>query len=385
MNFDPGEYRRVLGHYPTGVVVVTACDGDGEPVGMVIGSFTSVSLDPPLVAFLPTKTSYRFARLREAKSFCVNILGHEQEEVCRRIASTPEGLGDVPWHLGSGGAPVLDEAVAWFDCTYESILEAGDHYIVLGRVQEFGAHNPRSPLIFFQGGMGRFASSSMVLSEDAGLIEGVRLGNAARNEMEILATEFDAECSAMVPVGDDLVLVAIANNATSSDGSLLGTRVPLIAPMGEAYIAFGGDDDIEGWLARAGTLDESTVADYRTRLRTIRERGWSMSLAGPAEERVLYTDFRRRAEGSLTPVQERALAAKVSGLARFYRPVEESNDEQFEVHSIVAPVLDDGGRPVMVLRLAHFPEALDGPTAHRIGQRLVAGARRIEPSLPVTA
>lgn len=378
MSFDPGEYRRALGHYPTGVVVVTACDREGEPVGMVIGSFTSVSLDPPLVGFLPAKSSHRFARLREAEAFCVNVLGHEQEAACRRIASTAlDGLGDIPWHLGFGGAPVLDDAVAWFDCTYDSIIEAGDHYIVLGRVQEFGAHKPRSPLIFFQGGMGRFASPSMVVSEDAGLIEGVRLGNAARSEMELLAGEFGAECSAMVPVGDNLVLVATANSSSSSDGSLLGTRVPLIAPMGEAYVAFSAEDVVDNWLARASKLDEVAFADFRARLHTIRERGWSMSLSGPAEERVLYADFRRRAEGDLTPVQERELATKVSGLTRFYRPVDESDDESFDVHSIVAPVLDDNGRPVMVLRLSHFSEALDGPTAHGIGRRLVAGAHAL--------
>jgi flavin reductase (DIM6/NTAB) family NADH-FMN oxidoreductase RutF/DNA-binding IclR family transcriptional regulator len=349
---------------------------------MVIGSFTSVSLDPPLVGFFPTKSSKTFARLRGAETFCVNILGHDQESICRRIASRPEeGLDGMRWSPSPGGAPVLEEALAWFECTYESVLEGGDHYIVLGRVNGFQVTNPRSPLIFFQGGMGRFASPSMVVSDDTDLIAGARLGELARTEMEGLARELHAECSVMVPAGRDLVLVAKANHSLSSDGTLLGTRVPVMAPMGEAFVAFGGDELATEWLGRAGISDEAAVEEYRDRLSAIRARGWSMSLAGPPEDRNLYADFRRWANGELTPVQERSLSEKVSRLAPFYRSVDDETSETVEVHSIVAPVMDSDGQPSLVLRLSQFPTALDDRSAERIGQRLVESATALSERL----
>src|SRR5687768_14929467 len=83
---DPTLYRAVPGHYPTGVTVVTAFDGD-EPIGMVVGTFTSVSLDPPLVAFMPTTGSGTYARLAGASAYCINVLAHDQQDLCRTMAT----------------------------------------------------------------------------------------------------------------------------------------------------------------------------------------------------------------------------------------------------------------------------------------------------------
>ena len=130
---EPRHFRETLGHYPTGVAVVTAVTEENGPVGMVVGSFTSVSLDPPLVAFMPQKTSGTFELLRTATSFCVNVLSADQERLCRRFATSGADKFDgVTWEPAPSGAPVLSDVVAWIDCSYESIVEAGDHYIVVG-------------------------------------------------------------------------------------------------------------------------------------------------------------------------------------------------------------------------------------------------------------
>ncbi|MGY1821001.1 flavin reductase family protein [Geodermatophilus sp. SYSU D00079] len=155
---DPARFRTTLGHHPTGVVLVTAIDAAGEPVGMVVGSFASVSLDPPLVAFLPTRGSARFARLRTASSFCVNVLAHDQDDLCRAFATKgADGFPGVAWTPSPSGAPVLAGVVAWVDCTVESVTDAGDHHLVMGRVRDLDVVNPVPPLLFFQGGFGRFA------------------------------------------------------------------------------------------------------------------------------------------------------------------------------------------------------------------------------------
>jgi len=156
---DPQQFRAVLGNYPTGVVVITAIDSGGAPTGMAVGSFTSVSLDPPLVAFLPDESSTSFPRIRTAASFCVNVLAAEQEDVCRAFARRGgDKFAGVAWTPCASGAPRLDGVSAWIDCEFESITKAGDHYIVLGRVLELEAPGPPLPLVFFRGSYGHFTA-----------------------------------------------------------------------------------------------------------------------------------------------------------------------------------------------------------------------------------
>jgi flavin reductase (DIM6/NTAB) family NADH-FMN oxidoreductase RutF len=152
------QFRRVLGHFPTGVVIVTAIS-DGGPAGMSVGSFTSVSLDPPLVAVLPARTSTSWPRIAAAGDFCINILASSQEALCRSFAiSGADKFAGVSWREAPSGAPILDGTLAWIDCHLEQSVHAGDHYIVLGRVSalEVECGDAPTPLIFFQGGYGTF-------------------------------------------------------------------------------------------------------------------------------------------------------------------------------------------------------------------------------------
>jgi 3-hydroxy-9,10-secoandrosta-1,3,5(10)-triene-9,17-dione monooxygenase reductase component len=155
--FDSAKYRQVLGHFPTGVTVITAVHDD-EPVGLAVGSFASVSLDPPLVGFFPDKSSSSWPKIQAAGSFCVNILGEDQEEVCRRFAMKGDdkfaGLG---WHPAGSGSPLLEGVLAWIDCDIAEVVETGDHFLVLGAVRELEVHHDGGPLVFFRGGYARVA------------------------------------------------------------------------------------------------------------------------------------------------------------------------------------------------------------------------------------
>jgi flavin reductase (DIM6/NTAB) family NADH-FMN oxidoreductase RutF len=154
---DSGTFRRVLGHYPTGVCVVTAIDADGA-AGMVVGSFNSVSLDPPLVAFFPDKRSMTWPRIERAGRFCVNVLASDQRETCDRFAARgTDKFAGVDYRLSAGGSPILEGVVAWIDCTLHAVYEAGDHYIALGEVIDLAALRPDPPMLFFQGKYGAFA------------------------------------------------------------------------------------------------------------------------------------------------------------------------------------------------------------------------------------
>ena len=159
---DGHEFRRVLGHYPTGVTVVTAAC-PGEPEGMTIGSFASVSLDPPLVAFCPGHDSDAWARMRHMGSFCVNVLGDDQAGLSVTFASKTEDRFDgLSTRVETTGAPVIDGCLAWIDCLVHAIHTAGDHDIVVGRVVALGtadgaAGSEAGPLVFFKGGYRRVA------------------------------------------------------------------------------------------------------------------------------------------------------------------------------------------------------------------------------------
>ena len=147
---DPSSFRDVLGHFATGVAVITA--HDGEPVGMAVNSFTSVSLDPPLVAFCAATSSATWPRIRAAGRFAVSVLDAAQAETCRRFASKDgDRFGGCSWSPSRGGSPVLDDALAWIDCEIDAEHEAGDHVIVVGRVTEL-ATREGEPLIFYRGG-----------------------------------------------------------------------------------------------------------------------------------------------------------------------------------------------------------------------------------------
>jgi flavin reductase (DIM6/NTAB) family NADH-FMN oxidoreductase RutF len=155
--FDSGRFRQVLGHFPTGVTVITADPAGHQPVGLTIGSFTSVSLDPPLVGFLPQKSSTAWPYVRDAGAFCVNILAHGQDELCWRFAKPGDDKFDgVSWQPAPETAsPILDGVVGWIDCRIEEVVDAGDHWFVLGRVMGMDCREA-APMLFFRGKIGTF-------------------------------------------------------------------------------------------------------------------------------------------------------------------------------------------------------------------------------------
>ncbi|WP_229842248.1 flavin reductase family protein [Streptomyces tanashiensis] len=155
---DPGEFRRVLGHFASGVTIVTALDADG-PAGFACQSFASLSLDPPLVAFMVARTSTTWPRIAAAGTFCVNVLGAGQGALCRSFAvSGADKFAGVEWGPAPvTGSPRLAGAPAWIDCAITAVHTGGDHLIVVGRVASLGAEQESEPLLFHQGRFGDFS------------------------------------------------------------------------------------------------------------------------------------------------------------------------------------------------------------------------------------
>jgi flavin reductase (DIM6/NTAB) family NADH-FMN oxidoreductase RutF len=152
-SFDSARFRQVLGHFPTGVTVITGLDEHGLPSGLTIGSFASVSLDPPLVGFFPGLSSTTWPAIASSGSFCVNVLAEDQDEFCWRFARETEGRFDgIDWDAAPSGSPILPGIVSWIDCSIELTLTHGDHSFVLGQVLDLWVADPApNAMVFYRG------------------------------------------------------------------------------------------------------------------------------------------------------------------------------------------------------------------------------------------
>lgn len=147
----PSHLRNVLGHFASGIVVITTITPQG-PTGFTCQSFSSLSLDPPMVSFSPARTSTTWPRIRETGHFCVNVLADGHEPVSTAFArSGTDKFAGVSWVPAPSGAPRLDGVAAWVDCTLYEEFPGGDHTVVLGLVRDCGADSSRSPLLFHRG------------------------------------------------------------------------------------------------------------------------------------------------------------------------------------------------------------------------------------------
>lgn len=149
-------YRNTLGQFATGVAVITALNGDGQPVGVTCNSFTSVSLDPPLILWSVATSSGSADAFREGNAFAVNILAANQEELAMRFARSGDAkFQGIAWHDGLEGAPLLEECVAYMECRVDTRYPGGDHVIILGAVEHY-VNMERDPLLFHSGEFRRF-------------------------------------------------------------------------------------------------------------------------------------------------------------------------------------------------------------------------------------
>ena len=148
---DPQELRRALGRFATGVTIVTTCTDDGRLEGLTANSFSSVSLDPPLVLWSLQRNARSLPSFMAARWFVVNVLGSHQSELSTRFArSAGDRFAGLAFSAGLGGCPVLEDGIAHFECSVYDRVEAGDHVIFLGRVERM-RHRDGVPLLYSSG------------------------------------------------------------------------------------------------------------------------------------------------------------------------------------------------------------------------------------------
>lgn len=283
------EFRRVLGNYPTGVALVTTRVDDVDE-GMIVGTFSSVSLSPPLVSFMPAKSSSTWPKIEASGVFAVNVLSSEQSNVCRDFgAKTPERFDRYGWTSGALGLPLLLGAVAWLECRIVDVLDAGDHWIVLGEVVDLEAPLNGHPLLFFKGAHGGFRPEA-ILAHDVELAGILHMASKAGPRLESLAREARGVAVVLAAIGHEVVVVSsVGSLDIGVDSVWAGLRQPFIPPVGTQFVSRMSEADFDAWIER---LERFTGRDHREAVQrlasNVKARGYSIT-----RRPELYMEFSR--------------------------------------------------------------------------------------------
>lgn len=376
LSIDPNALREVLGHYPTGVCVITAIASDGLPVAMTVGTFTSVSLDPPLVGFLPAQASKSFARLRTADGFCVNVLGADQEVLCRAFASSlDDKFAGVDWRPAPSGSPIVTGAVAWVDATFDQIIEVGDHYLVTGLVRALDAPGEELPLLFFERGYGRFTPLQYVPKSPSALIPVMQLVEASRPMIERAAEEAGCELVVTVGVDDQIIHVAAIGGETMHPSAMVGRRLPLAPPLGSLLVMDASDADREAWFARSSRVSEPGDREgLEQQLALARSEGWVLSRKSPRHDE-LDVMLDAIAHDAHTPGQGRELIRILDELRVSYDRAAPGGTTT--VRMLAVPVRDARGEVVFQLGVHDLDLPEDAPDLSIVRQVLLRAAADI--------
>lgn len=376
----------VLGHYPTGVVIITGIAADGTPVGVMSRSFAPVSRVPAVVSF-NAADSTTFAKLRSARSFCVNLIAADFESLCREFDAA-EAAGDdafesVTWRPSGSGAPILDGVLSWIDCSPRDVIPVGDRFIVLGEVSDFDAEREFLPLLHFQEGFGRFAPGSLALFRTDGMDEVPRLVDATRDHLDLLAKELGAECSVLIASGGDQVFVATSNYSNRASPIRLGLRAPLVPPIGALFVDTDGGVSRGEWLSRLPDPTPDSFDLAAEQLSLVRRRGWSISLNSGHTVDELDAMVARYTAADAEAAEDTEQRRILRDRAASHELVEIDPSSRYDVLQLAVPVRSSTGQVLCTLRLGDLPQEAYGSEVEYWLQQLQETAQAVEQSLAV--
>ncbi len=230
--FDPLDLRRAFGVFATGITIVTTTDATGKVYGFTANSFTSLSIDPPLLLVSIAKSSYGMTVYSASQGFAVNILAEKQRELSNRFATQGiDKYAGVSWHTAKTGSPIFDKVAAWFDCENYQQVDAGDHLILIGKVLEY-SYNADSPLGFCRGAYVTYGLTPQML-ELVSSSGQLRVGALIENDGRILLQKDIGSGEVRIPIADTV------GNIDEPD-SLIGmlTRAGIEADLSFLFSAY---------------------------------------------------------------------------------------------------------------------------------------------------
>jgi flavin reductase (DIM6/NTAB) family NADH-FMN oxidoreductase RutF/DNA-binding IclR family transcriptional regulator len=364
----------VLGEYPTGVTLITSLDENDEPVAMVVGTFSAVSQDPPMVGFMPNNDSSTFPAIAARGRFVASVLGSAHEDLCRAFArKSPDRFSQASWVTTASGIPRLADAVSWFDGTIIQSHEAGDHTIVVASVDDFGVGDANAglPLLFLRGGYGSFTVPSLDFGAQ-GYARQLKSADLVRKPLLALAEDLDVGVTVNGLSSDTVVVLHAMNlkGAVTSDMRPVGASFPFAAPIAPSFAAWGTPETeklwIEGGRHLSGKVDRPALA---TLLGETRARGFAISRGQAAIE-----DFVRLVIDPGTPRAE---------LARLWATIGEDSAKAADAElpsdatGIQFPIFNADGIAELVVGLTDFDHATTRLGIDGLAARVRATSREL--------
>lgn len=287
--FDSRAFRQALGQFATGVTIVTTLEPNGTPRGFTANSFTSVSLDPPLLLVCIANSAASRAVFCEAPRFSINILSEEQKETSGLFATQrPDKFDIAPWRVGQGGVPLIDGALAWFECTHHDAVPAGDHVILIGRVTDFG-YREAQPLGYLRGGYFTLGLED-TLVDVAGRGAGTVVGAVLEQDRQVLLMQDPATGALSIPtVGDGRGPASLERLRESVAGSGLSLSIDFVYAVVESR---GGGVTSIYYRGRASGAAPPGMLYY-----PLAEIPWER-IANPAGRTMLQRYAKEATEGS---------------------------------------------------------------------------------------
>lgn len=386
-------WRAVLAEYPTGVALVSAVLPDGEPTGLIVGSFVAISQDPPLIGYFGDDSSQTFRPFVDADRFAVSIFSDRHDGLLRSFIRKDEGRFDQPGLTSTpGGLIRLDDPVAWFEARRESVQRFGDHRLVVGSVEAFGvgSTDAGSPLLYRRGGFGAFAIPSD--SVDARLVQERLAGaQAAAELLAPVAERIGRDIAVTTLIGESVVIIGVVPPvSTAADGQTgrlaeprrlrsIGTWFPFAAPAEPLFAAWASDRTRSFWIERArhlvGSVDRRGV---ESQLAAIRERGYSVSV----DEELTSRFFGMIAD----PTSQRESYAQVwSEYAAHTIESVTSKMPLDDIAAIQVPVFDGNENVVFVLTIAGIGPFVDADALDRLAATIVDAAHEVSELIARTA
>ena len=251
--FDGRDLRRAFGNFATGVTIVTTLDAEGNPCGFTANSFTSVSIDPPLLLVSIAKAAFGCDVFTRSRGYAVNILARDQRELSNRFAAAgTDKFAGLEWRNGESDSPIIDGVVAWFDCDHHEQVDAGDHIILIGRVLGY-AYNTHTPLGFCRGAYVSFGLTPKMLQmlSSPGHLQ---VGAIIESNGKILLETNQQTGQMTLPASDSVGKVA---DGTGLLGKLAGAGIEVDLPF--TYAVFhDGDRRFVYYLGELRSISEAT-------------------------------------------------------------------------------------------------------------------------------
>ncbi|ANT54391.1 alpha/beta fold hydrolase [Mesorhizobium amorphae] len=305
--FDSGEFRRALGSFLTGVTIVTTIGAEGEPRGFTANSFTSVSLEPPMVLVCIAKKALGHSAFSTSKGFAINILSESQKAHSGIFASkAADKFASVAWQPGQTGNPLIDGSVAMFDCAMQQLVDAGDHSILIGRVRDF-SHNGAQPLGYCRG---TYVTPGLSQEALAAVPPDTEVGAILENEGRVLFFE-TADGFHELPAGRGL---GTPKDARSLKGRLAARAID--AQLGFLFAVWDdAGDPSHTHVYYRGTVDGPCSDDRRVRLVDI-EQIADLKIADPAVRSMLARYARERTQDAFGVYVGNEVEGEVRPLAK---------------------------------------------------------------------